>query len=101
MIHFSPLNAGSQKPQVDNNNTAPMEILEQMPSSQGKRQGKKEYMNQQANQGKPDTLAEGQGCGWVERGGEQEKFQEIRNFNNFDRQGLRLDTELFLTYCKP
>lgn len=45
-----------------------------MPSSQGKRGGKKDYTKGQANYRKPEALAEGQGRGRMSRGGGQEKF---------------------------
>lgn len=78
-----------------------MEILVQMPSRQGKRKGKKDYMNHLANYGESRCPGRRPGA-WQNRwGGAQEKFKEIRDFNNFDHQGLQLDAELFLTYCKP
>lgn len=59
----SPSDVGYQNLQADSNKATVMEILEQMPSSQGKRQGKGDYTSHCANYGKPDALAEGQRCG--------------------------------------
>lgn len=40
----------------------------------GQKTGKEDYPNHHANYGKPDSLAEGQGCGRRERGGGLKKF---------------------------
>lgn len=101
ILHFSPLDIGYQKLQADHNMATVMEILVQMPSHQGKRKGKKDYMNHLTNYGESRRPGRRPGA-WQNRwGGAQEKFKEIRDFNNFDHQGLQLDAELFLTYCKP
>lgn len=61
----------------------------------------KDYQNHNANYGKPDSLAEGQGRGRMHGVEGRRNFRKLENFNNFGCQGLQLDTELFLPYCKP
>lgn len=74
ILHFAPSNAGYQKLQANNNKVTVMDISEQLPSRQGRRQGKKDDMNPHVNYEKPDAMAAGQGCGRMERGGGHEKF---------------------------
>lgn len=68
----SPSNVGYQNLQADSNKAMVMEILIQMPSSQGKRGGKKDYTKGQANYRKPEAFCQGRGR--MSRGGGQEKF---------------------------